>query len=117
MLCLQLRPGVSSPGIFTTNFILLMLTTSQQREVDKWLIKNQPQVQYLLEENALKQLLYEVYEAGIQTQLTLERKNNEEEEEDDDANEAEEAKIQEEVKSRIQDDKLTCYSSILIQNL
>lgn len=103
MLCLQPMPGVFSPGIFTTNFILLMLTTPQQREVDKWLIKNQPQVQHLLENNDLKQLVYEVYEAGMQTQLTTEEDREE--------------LIKDEVNSRIEDDKLTNYSSILIQNL
>lgn len=79
-----------------------MLTLSQRRELENWLIRNQPQIQSLLQDNELKTLLYEVYEAGITSQYPPEEL---------------EEYIKEEVESRMEDDTLTNYSSVLIQNL
>lgn len=36
-----------------------------QREVDKWLIKNQVQMQFMLQEDNLKELLYEIFQEGV----------------------------------------------------
>jgi hypothetical protein len=74
-----------------------------RRELDKWLIKNQPQVQHLLENDELKELLYQVFEAGTECSIVPRDLTDEE--------------MRDLIEEKMRDDQLTSYSSILTENL
>jgi hypothetical protein len=74
-----------------------------KRELDKWLIQNQPQVQYMLENDNIKELLYQVYEAGTQCSAVPRDLTDEE--------------MRDLIEEKLREDQLTSYSSILAENL
>ncbi len=85
-----------------------MLTTTQQREVEIWLIRNQPQVQFMLQNNELKQLLYEVYAAGVESKEAIPVRKHVKDLIKD---------MEDEQQEMRNEDNLTDYSDLLIKNL
>lgn len=75
-----------------------MLSTQQQRELEKWLIKHQPQIRFALENDDIKEVLYQVYEQGIIAGLAMDPNHDP-------------------TPKDVDDDLRTDYSSLLIDKL
>jgi len=79
------------------------MATTSQAELEVWLIKNNPQVQHMLQNNQIKELLLEVYEEGKNAAAS--------------AHELTDDIIEEAVEEEMEEDYLTSYSALLTENL
>ena len=79
----------------------------KEREAVNWIIRNNFQIQYNLEDSNLKQVLIDAYMAGVEL-IEIVKEISEEELEE---------KVLDEVNSRMEEDYLVSYQGILLENL